>query len=271
MNKTKKQVNIVISGIFVLVFFLSFNLALASEIRVGNVIQLVNESRTKQGISVLEENKILDQIAQDKLNDMIKNDYFAHTSPQGVNPWEWFSKNKYDYKYAGENLAIGFSEVEDQHKAWMESETHRKNILNDKFQEIGVAVGAGEIHGQLSIIVVQEFGTLANAPLKSSKKNQSFEYKKDIIKSEEKIGAMPMVLSSKEVAKKNPSKIEKNSWSNEFYEKVGGYEYGIDGYDLTYGAIFLLMVFLLSLVPGFVVAESGRNIFDFLRLRTKHV
>ena len=94
---------------------------------------------------------------------MIKNDYFAHTSPQGISPWYWYDKDNYDYKYAGENLAINFLKAEDQQKAWMDSPTHRKNIFNPNYQEIGVAVAAGEINNQTAIITVQEFGTLSGA------------------------------------------------------------------------------------------------------------
>jgi hypothetical protein len=134
----------------------------AAEINQEVVIELVNEARNKQNIQSLSENTKLNRAAEEKANDMLANNYFAHTSPSGVTPWDWIEKNNYDYKYAGENLAINFSDPTDQQEAWMNSPTHRKNILNTKYNEIGVAVVRGKINGHISTITVQEFGTLMN-------------------------------------------------------------------------------------------------------------
>jgi hypothetical protein len=65
----------------------------------------------------------------------------------------------YAYKAAGENLAINFTDAKEQQSAWMESKTHRANILNANYREIGVAVVEGKIDGQHSIVTVQLFGT----------------------------------------------------------------------------------------------------------------
>lgn len=133
--------------------------ALASEITAENVVFLVNEERGKVGLEGLARNGILDKVALNKAQDMLKNDYFAHTSPSGTTPWYWFGKEGYEYEYAGENLAINFVTAEKQNESWMNSETHRKNILSDKFREIGVAVIRGEVNGRSAIITVQEFGS----------------------------------------------------------------------------------------------------------------
>jgi hypothetical protein len=102
---------------------------------------------------------------------MIKENYFAHNSPSGKTPWFWMEKNNYDYRYAGENLAMDFHTALDQQLAWMKSPTHRKNILNQEFKEIGVAVKQGLIQGHLATITVQEFGTpmdfIPNYPAKN--------------------------------------------------------------------------------------------------------
>lgn len=162
MKHAKKQ-NIVLKilPVSILVFFAFSYVAFASEINKDSIIQLVNKSRTENSVNILTENQELDQAAQDKLDDMIKNNYFAHTSPSGITPWYWFEKNNYDYKYAGENLALGFSSVESEHQAWMNSPTHKKNILNQNYEEIGVAVGKGLINNSLVTVAVQEFGTKA--------------------------------------------------------------------------------------------------------------
>jgi hypothetical protein len=104
-------------------------------------------------------NEQLFQAASAKADDMLEKNYFAHTSPSGITPWFWFEKEDYDYKFAGENLAINFSTAEDQQKAWMESETHRKNILDPNYRQIGLAIKKGFINNKLTTITVQEFGT----------------------------------------------------------------------------------------------------------------
>jgi len=194
----KKNKYLALTIIFILAFSVFSNAALAKEINSSNVLDLVNQSREADGLPALSENEKLDKIAQDKLNDIISNNYFAHTSPKGVSPWYWYEKNNYDYEYAGENLAINFLEVERQHKAWMESPTHRKNIMNVNYQEIGIAVGAGEINGQMSLITVQEFGTqVGAAEVIDKEKNFSGKENRNLIDEEsEKIP--PTVLSVKD-------------------------------------------------------------------------
>jgi hypothetical protein len=156
--KRKNGIFSLFSGM-ILVFFAFSQIVLASEISKESIINLVNKSRIEKSVPSLAENQNLDNAAKDKLEDMIRNNYFAHTSPTGITPWFWFEKNGYDYKYAGENLALGFSSVEKEHQAWMDSPTHRKNILNPNYREIGVAVGEGIIDDSLVKIAVQSFGS----------------------------------------------------------------------------------------------------------------
>jgi hypothetical protein len=192
---------------FVFIFMLFVSPVFASEITPSKVIKLVNTARQKEGLVPLVQNDTLMQIATDKLNDMIKNNYFAHTSPTGKTPWSWFVREKYDYQYAGENLAINFTSAEEQQKAWMESPTHRKNILNVDYQEIGVAFGAGEIDGKMSLITVQEFGTRVGVT-KAVQNGNNFLMQKgdDLLEDGSKI--LPHVLSVKADA---PQKNEAGS------------------------------------------------------------
>jgi len=194
---------------------------LAKEITAQNVIDLVNQSRQENNLLPLQENETLKKVAQDKLEDMVKNHYFAHTSPTGINPWFWFSKENYDYKYAGENLAINFLEAGEQHKAWMESLTHRKNILNEKFQQIGVAIGAGEIDGQTSIIAVQEFGTLADAKNNFSGQEFFSANQKNVLKKEEK-KITPQVLQAQEEKNSDWNLGENYFFMKDFFAKEKG-------------------------------------------------
>jgi len=151
-------------------FFIFIHLALLSFVFIGGpvsasnitsqaVIDLANDDRKEKGIRLLEENDKLVRAANDKAQDMIAENYFAHNSPEGVNPWHWFEIENYDYSYAGENLAMDFSSVEKMNQAWLDSPTHRANILNGNFKDIGVAVKEGVINGHETTVVVQLFGS----------------------------------------------------------------------------------------------------------------
>jgi len=126
-----------------------------------DVIDLVNKERTAHGLQRLTESAILDTVAQKKLQNMIQNDYFDHTAPDGTDPWEWFFRSGYDFSYAGENLATTFTTAKDQHDAWMASPKHRQNILDERFTNVGVAVGNRMIDGKKAIVTVQVFATPA--------------------------------------------------------------------------------------------------------------
>ena len=161
MNYKKIQLSVFLG---VAIFSFSFQGALASEVNKENIIDLANYSRVKGGLSALAENSKLNEAAMEKAKDMLQNNYFAHTSPQEKSPWFWFEKVKYDYLYAGENLAINFKTAEDEHVAWMESADHKKNILNPKYQEIGVAVQKGIIDNKTALVTVQLFGARKDFP-----------------------------------------------------------------------------------------------------------
>lgn len=115
----------------------------AAPITEKNVEVLVNKERTVRGIQPLKINQSLNIAAQRKSLDMIKRDYFEHYA-YGLTPWNFIINENYDYLYAGENLAMDFSTSEGMVSAWMDSPTHRKNILNPDFEEMGVGIVKGE-------------------------------------------------------------------------------------------------------------------------------
>src|SRR6185436_7850636 len=98
----------------------------------------------------------LNKAAMAKAQDMVKNGYFAHESPQGISPWYWFKQAGYVYKYAGENLAVGFVDSKTVYDAWFNSPSHKANLLNKNYTQVGTAIVSG-FDGN-SIVVVQEFG-----------------------------------------------------------------------------------------------------------------
>ncbi|KKS61902.1 MAG: hypothetical protein UV28_C0022G0006 [Candidatus Collierbacteria bacterium GW2011_GWE2_42_48] len=134
-------------------------LGFASQIDPDKVIELTNAERLSVGVTILKENSELDQAALAKATDMFENNYWAHVSPTGTEPWYFVTQSGYEYKHAGENLARDFSNPKDVVTAWMASPTHRQNLLDNRYKDIGVAVVDGYINGVETTIVVQLFGS----------------------------------------------------------------------------------------------------------------
>ncbi len=133
-------------------------LGYASNISIQEVVNLTNKKRSEAGLSALTLNQTLSGAAYTKGQDMIARDYWAHVAPDGTQPWKFFNDFGYKYRYAGENLARDFSNASAAVDAWMNSPTHRENILNPKYKEIGIGVVEGDLAGSDTTIIVQFFG-----------------------------------------------------------------------------------------------------------------
>lgn len=125
----------------------------------ASVVRETNELRKVAHVGMLTESDVLTKSAQLKAEDMAREKYFAHTSPAGVTPWEWFKKADYAYLYAGENLAVHYDESAAVVRAWMDSRTHRETMLGKNYTEIGIGVAEGYFEGRTTTFVVEHFGT----------------------------------------------------------------------------------------------------------------
>lgn len=119
---------------------------------------LTNQDRLASNVSKLAWNTNLEKAAKLKAEDMLKNGYFAHTSPGGITPWHWLKEANYNFIYAGENLAVDFTESANVQRAWLNSPKHRENIMNSNFTEIGIATIDGFFEGKNTTFVVEFFG-----------------------------------------------------------------------------------------------------------------
>lgn len=137
-------------------------LGISSNIDQKTVIELTNIEREKKGLSKLQENEALDKAAAAKAANMFSENYWAHFAPSGKTPWDFIQSSGYHFTYAGENLAKNFYKSDDVVSAWMNSPTHRDNLLNRNYKDIGIAVVEGMLNGQKTTLVVQEFGTTEN-------------------------------------------------------------------------------------------------------------
>jgi len=134
-------------------------LGYSSEITAQKVVDLTNAERGASGLPPLTYNTVLEKSATAKAKDMFQNNYWAHNSPQGKIPWDFFDAAGYKFSVAGENLARDFLDTDSMMRAWMKSPTHRANIVHKKYQEIGVGVVNGILNGVKTTLVVQHFGT----------------------------------------------------------------------------------------------------------------
>lgn len=125
---------------------------------IKNIITYTNKERASESLTTLTESSTLDQAAQLKLADMFADNYWDHVAPDGTMAWDFMKKASYTYQYAGENLAKGYHDSGSVVEAWMDSPTHKENILNTNYTEIGVAVGSGTIDGKEVTVIVQLFG-----------------------------------------------------------------------------------------------------------------
>ena len=147
-------------------------LGTSSSIQKQKIIELTNIERAKLGLSPVTENQTLSRAAEAKAANMFEENYWAHFAPSGKSPWDFMTRAGYRFAFAGENLAKNFSNSDDVVVAWMNSPSHRENIINGKYQDIGIAVEDGILSGQQTTLVVQMFGTtnsLALAPSNNQK------------------------------------------------------------------------------------------------------
>lgn len=139
-------------------------LGFSSNITPEQVVEQTNQIRRSQGLPDLKYNSTLSAAAARKGQDMFANHYWAHVSPTGKTPWAFMTESGYRYRVAGENLARDFSNTPDMMQAWLNSPTHRANVLNDRYEEIGVAVLPGKLDSYETTLVVQMFGSPKTAP-----------------------------------------------------------------------------------------------------------
>jgi len=140
-------------------FFFFPKFSFFAEVSKNVLFNLVNETRQEKNISPLKEDPLLTLAAQMKAKDIIERQYFSHSDPQGSPPWEWLKKAGYDFRIAGENLAIGFLDSEEVFNAWENSYAHRENLMNPRFKEMGIGIAKGKFQDAETTVIVQFFGT----------------------------------------------------------------------------------------------------------------
>src|SRR3989344_6717682 len=132
----------------------------------STLMNLINQERISRNLVSLVTHQSLLAASVQKSQDMIDRDYFAHVNPDGDYVWPLITGAGYgQYKILGENLAVDFATSEGMIKAWLDSPTHRANLLHDEFLEQGLTALYGDYKGRYTNLTASLFGArIASAP-----------------------------------------------------------------------------------------------------------
>jgi uncharacterized protein YkwD len=131
----------------------------------ARVVELVNEARSRgrrcgserfAPAPPLAVSRKLNDAAGDHARDMLKHDFFEHRGSDGSQPKDRVEQTGYKHRLIGENIALGPESAEEVVAGWLASPGHCSNIMEPRFQDIGVGVASGKKRGQ--VYWVQEFG-----------------------------------------------------------------------------------------------------------------
>lgn len=145
----------------------------------------VNEQRRQEGLTALDYDTRLAEIARRHSKDMATKDYFSHTSPSGDTFQDRYEAADYEcqvevsanrYATGGENIAFtwAYAQIETETgsvsydgnetqiargivRGWMNSKGHRENILTDHWQSEGIGVAITETSEGVKVYATQNF------------------------------------------------------------------------------------------------------------------
>lgn len=120
-------------------------------------LEMTNALRAQNGLPALKPSRQLNAAAAAHAADMARNDYYGHTSPNGGTERDRMSAAGYDACSSRENIAWGQSSDVAVTQAWIDSPAHRRNILNPKATDVGIA-GARDPDGPRDPLWVMKIG-----------------------------------------------------------------------------------------------------------------
>jgi|GEM_PF-944817 len=151
LNKISQFIAISAFGLLILT-----SPALAADISSYSVLNAVNNERAILDEQPLTLNDTLNAAAYNKAQAIVKDRIFAHNLP-GQLFYSFVDTTDYKYNVLGENLAIDFTDTSSAIKAWMNSPLHKKNIVDARYTETGIAVMPVTLGGDQTILIVQIF------------------------------------------------------------------------------------------------------------------
>ncbi|MGI6763898.1 MAG: S-layer homology domain-containing protein [Anaerovoracaceae bacterium] len=114
---------------------------------IDEAFRLTNKEREKAGVPLLSYNHDLEKAAQAKAEDMWKNDYFDHNSPVYGTPFELINKFNITYSSAGENIAYNYRTPKEVVNGWINSPSHKENLLHKGFTDVAFGFYDGSSSG----------------------------------------------------------------------------------------------------------------------------
>jgi hypothetical protein len=112
-------------------------LSYATSMSISGLLADTNAQRTANSVNALSLNGKLDAAAQASADDMAARNYWSHNTPDGNPPWIWATNQGYGYQKIGQNLATGFNDEQTTINGWMNSPSHRENLLDPAFTDVG--------------------------------------------------------------------------------------------------------------------------------------
>lgn len=232
-------------------------LGLSYSIAENEILNLTNRERSARGLREVALNEQLSEAARSKAKDMFSKNYWAHFAPDGTTPWYFIKNSGYSYLYAGENLAKGFSTSNDVVTAWMNSASHRENMLSDKYSDVGFAIAEGKLLGEDTVLVVEMFGN-TNVPVLAKNPTVQNQAQERIARESSPANVMPTPIALL------PSPAPKQqSVQSEFVPSARSKTFLISPIFNAFNfpkntTIVILFLFLAALVVDFVVIERKK-------------
>ncbi len=123
------------------------------------ILNIINTIRVSHGLGALSPNQILTNVARSRSNDMIARGYFSHHNPDGQNVKHILAAHGVSYQNFGENLGqaqpAGYGSPEAFGNAWMNSPSHRANMLKGFYSLIGVGVSDGGGRRVVTVVFIR--------------------------------------------------------------------------------------------------------------------
>jgi uncharacterized protein YkwD len=123
----------------------------------AEMLSRVNALRAAVGASPVTMCSPLTAAAQDYSGLMASTNYYGHVGPDGSEPWDRMSAHGYNWRGAGENIAVGYQRVDEVMTAWRNSAGHYANIIKPGFTHVGFGRATSTNEGA-RIYWVQDFG-----------------------------------------------------------------------------------------------------------------
>lgn len=139
-------------------------IALAGNTNAEALLSLTNKYRVSQGLNPISNNAQLEAAARERANELLEKGYFGHQDGRKNRYWIAARDAGYEDILIGENLACGFSwGVRYAFKSWLKSSSHKENLLDPRWNDVGIAVVRGNLNYKLcnhdnDYVIVAVFG-----------------------------------------------------------------------------------------------------------------